>query len=43
MSNVKVIMLAGRGESTVLMYNGIKDFFSVEKVIIESSGSTIKA
>jgi len=42
MSNVKVIMLAGRGESTVLMYNGIKDFFSVEKVIIESSVSKVQ-
>jgi len=29
-------MLAGEGESTALMFNGIKDSFFIEKIIIES-------
>ena len=35
MSHIRVLILAGKGESTRLMFNGIKDSFSVEKVIIE--------
>ena len=35
MSCIRVVILAGKGESTRLMFNGIKDSFSVEKVIIE--------
>ena len=35
MSCIRVLILAGKGESTRLMFNGIKDSFSVEKVIIE--------
>ena len=34
MSSIRVLILAGKGESTRLMFNGIKDSFSVEKVII---------
>jgi folate-dependent phosphoribosylglycinamide formyltransferase PurN len=36
MSDIKVIVLAGQGESTALMINGIKDFFSIEKIVIEA-------
>ena len=36
MSDIKVIILAGQGESTRLMFNGIKDSFSIQKVIIEA-------
>ena len=35
MSCIRVLILAGKGESTRLIFNGIKDSFSVEKVIIE--------
>ena len=36
MNHIKVIILAGQGESTALMVNGIKDFFSIEKILIEA-------
>ena len=36
MSDIKVLILAGQGESTRLMFNGIKDSFSIQKVIIEA-------
>ncbi|MCK5831967.1 MAG: hypothetical protein KAH20_16875 [Methylococcales bacterium] len=36
MNDIKVIILAGQGESTVLMVNGIKDSFSIEKIVIEA-------
>ena len=36
MDKIKVLMLAGGGESTSLMFNGISDSFDVCKVIIES-------
>jgi folate-dependent phosphoribosylglycinamide formyltransferase PurN len=35
MRGIRVIILAGQDESTRLMFNGIKDSFSIEKVIIE--------
>jgi len=37
MDKVKVLMLVGQGDSSVLMFNGIKDAFAVEKVIVENS------
>ena len=36
MSDIKVLILAGEGESTNIMFNGIKDSFSIKKVIIEA-------
>jgi folate-dependent phosphoribosylglycinamide formyltransferase PurN len=42
MGKARVILLAGEGESTKLIFNGIKDDFLVEKVIIEKSESKIK-
>ena len=36
MGKIKVVMLAGKGESTTLMFNGIKDNFLIEKVIVEA-------
>ncbi len=35
MTDKKIVMLAGGGESTVFMYNGLKHEFSIERVIIE--------
>ena len=35
MRGIRVIILAGQDESTRLMFNGIKDSFHIEKVIIE--------
>ena len=35
MRGMRVIILAGQDESTRLMFNGIKDSFHIEKVIIE--------
>ena len=35
MSRIRVLILAGKDESTRIMFNGIKDSFSVEKVVIE--------
>ena len=35
MKNINVLMLAGRDQSTTLMFNGIKDDFSISKIIIE--------
>ncbi|MEM5568767.1 hypothetical protein AAF695_08410 [Aerococcus viridans] len=32
---MKIIMLAGNGESALYMYNALKDQFNIEKVIIE--------
>lgn len=37
MSGPRVIVLAGRGESTALVVNGIKNTCSIERVIIENS------
>jgi folate-dependent phosphoribosylglycinamide formyltransferase PurN len=34
--NIKVIILAGRGESTTLMVNALKDCFSIQMVVVES-------
>ena len=31
----KIVMLAGKGSSTLFMYNGIKDQYQIDKVIIE--------
>jgi len=39
---IKVMMLAGKGESSTLIFNGIKDNFSIEKVIIEEPISKIQ-
>lgn len=39
MSKIKVIILAGDGESTKLMVNGIKDFCHIEKMVIEKAVS----
>ena len=36
MSKIKVLIFAGKSESTTLMFNGIKDYFHIEKVIIEA-------
>jgi len=35
MREIRVIMLAGQGESSTLMFNGIKDHFLIEQAIIE--------
>ncbi len=35
MGRIKILMLAGNCESTRFMYNGIKDHFQIDKVIIE--------
>ena len=35
----KIIMLAGKGSSTLFMYNGIKGEYQIDKVIIEKSVS----
>lgn len=32
---MRVVMIAGRGDSTVYMYNGLKDHFDIFKVIVE--------
>lgn len=39
MHKIKIIMLAVESESTRLIFNGIKDYFFVEKIIIEESVS----
>lgn len=36
MSRIKIMLLAGEGESTNIMFNGLKDSFSIGKVIIET-------
>lgn len=36
MSDIRVLMLAGQGESTRLMFNGIKNSFSIVQVILEA-------
>ena len=38
---MKIVLLAGNGESTKFMYNALKDDFSIEKVIIEKKASSI--
>ena len=42
MNKIRVVLLAGDGESTKLMFNGIKDEFFVERVIIENSKSKVQ-
>ncbi len=42
MRGIRVIILAGQDESTRLMFNGIKDSFHIEKVIIEDPVSKKK-
>lgn len=32
---MKIVLLAGKGESTIFMYNGLQAYFSIEKVLIE--------
>lgn len=32
---MKIVLLAGKGQSTLFMYNAINEFFPIEKVIIE--------
>ncbi len=39
---MKIVLLAGKGESTLFMYNAISEFFPIEKVIIEEKISTKK-
>ena len=36
MGKIKVLIFAGKSESTTLMFNGIKDYFCIEKIIIEA-------
>ncbi len=38
----KIIMLTGRGKSSTFMYNGLKDFFHISKVIIEEKSDRKK-
>lgn len=35
----KIVMLAGGGDSTINMYNGLKEFFEIDAVIIEGGTS----
>jgi methionyl-tRNA formyltransferase len=42
MSKIRVVILAGEGESTLLIYNGIKDDFLIEKVVIEKPKIKLK-
>lgn len=39
---MKIIFLAGKGQSTLFMYNGLKDSFSIDKVIIENQSSGMR-
>jgi len=39
---MKIIFLAGKGQSTLFMYNALKDSFSIDKVIIEDDISIVK-
>ncbi len=38
----KIVLLAGLGDSTTFMYNGLKDEFNISNVIIEASSSRKK-
>ncbi|NOY48171.1 MAG: formyl transferase [Chlorobi bacterium] len=40
--NKKIVLLAGLGDSTTFMYNGLKDEFNISNVIIEASSSRKK-
>jgi folate-dependent phosphoribosylglycinamide formyltransferase PurN len=42
MSQIRIIILSGQGESTKSMINGIKDSFLIEKIIIEEAVSKRK-
>ena len=42
MNKIRVVLLAGDGESTKLMFNGIKAEFFVQRVIIENSKSKVQ-
>ena len=33
--NKKIVILAGKGDTTLFMYNGLKDEFQIDKVIVE--------
>src|SRR5690606_17969474 len=37
---MKIVMLAGKGQSTLFMYNALKDDFNIIKVIIEDKLSS---
>lgn len=39
---MKIVLLAGKGQSTLFMYNAISEVFPIEKVIIEDKISTKK-
>lgn len=39
---MKIIFLAGKGQSTLFMYNALKDSFSIDKVILEDEVSIVK-
>lgn len=36
---MKIVLLAGKGESTTFMYNGLQPYFPIEKVLIEDGVS----
>lgn len=40
--NKKIVLLAGLGDSSIFMYNGLKDKFNIDAVIFEASGSRKK-
>ena len=42
MNKIRVVLLAGDGDSTKIMFNAIKNEFFVEKVIIENSKSRVQ-
>lgn len=39
---MKIVMLAGKGQSTLFMYNAINEIFPIDKVIIENKISNKK-
>ena len=39
---MKIILLAGKGQSTLFMYNAINEVFPIENVIIEDKISSRK-
>lgn len=39
---MKIVMLAGKGDSSLYMYNGLKDQFDITKVVIEDEQSRTK-
>ncbi len=39
---MKIVMLAGKGQSTLFMYNAINEIFPIDKVIIEDKISNKK-